>query len=114
MSRYSAGAFPNKTETLYQLPENPTYYLSNHSQFTSDLNGGLSTSNLGGSFSQNVQRLSFTHRIRGTPCRTRPLTMVCATQRPLDCSMGWVGARYSIRVYHPRGTWHSTHTHGVP
>ena len=53
------GAFPNNTETLYQLPENPTYYLNNPAQFTADLNAGASTSNLGGSFSQNVQRLAF-------------------------------------------------------
>ncbi len=52
------GAFPSNTETLYQLPENPTYYLNNLPQFTSDLNNGISTSNLGGSFSQNIQRLS--------------------------------------------------------
>ena len=50
------GAFPNNTETLYQLPQNPTYYLSNPSQFTTDLMNNVSTSNLGGGFSQNVQR----------------------------------------------------------
>jgi len=53
------GAFPNNTETLYQLPENPVYYLTNPSQFTSDLENNTSTSNLGGPFSQNVQRLAF-------------------------------------------------------
>jgi Carboxypeptidase regulatory-like domain/TonB dependent receptor len=53
------GAFPNNTETLYQLPENPTYYLNNLAQFSSDLTNGMSTSNLGGGFSQNVQRLAF-------------------------------------------------------
>jgi hypothetical protein len=53
------GAFPSNTETLYQLPQNPTYYLSNMSQFTSDLANGSTTSNLGGSFSQNVQRVAF-------------------------------------------------------
>jgi hypothetical protein len=53
------GRFPSNTETLYQLPENPTYYLSNLSQFASDLADGSSTSNLGGGFSQNVQRLAF-------------------------------------------------------
>jgi len=53
------GAFPNNTETLYQLPRNPTYYLNYPSQFTADLIDGASTSNLGGSFSQNVQRLAF-------------------------------------------------------
>jgi Carboxypeptidase regulatory-like domain/TonB dependent receptor len=52
------GAFPNNTETLFQLPQNPTYYLSNPAQFSTDLVAGASTSNLGGSFSQNVQRLA--------------------------------------------------------
>jgi hypothetical protein len=53
------GAFPNNTETLYNLPENPAYYLNNLAQFTTDLAAGQSTSNLGGNFSQNVQRLAF-------------------------------------------------------
>ncbi len=53
------GAFPSNTETLYQFPQNPTYYLDNPAQFTADLNAGASTSNLGGGFSQNVQRLAF-------------------------------------------------------
>jgi hypothetical protein len=53
------GAFPDNTEALYQFPENPTYYLTNTAQFTSDLVNGASTSNLGGAFSQNVQRLAF-------------------------------------------------------
>jgi hypothetical protein len=53
------GAFPDNTETLYQLPQNPTYYLNNLAQFSSDLAKGASTSNLGGGFSQNVQRLAF-------------------------------------------------------
>jgi hypothetical protein len=52
------GAFPKNTETLYQLPENPTYYLNNLGQFSTDLVNGVSTSNLGGAFSQNVQRLA--------------------------------------------------------
>lgn len=52
------GAFPNNTETLYQLPENPDYYLNDTAQFTTDLINGASTSNLGGAFSQNVQRLA--------------------------------------------------------
>jgi hypothetical protein len=52
------GAFPDNTETLYQLPENPTYYLTNPGQFSSDLSNNTSTSNLGGAFSQNVQRLA--------------------------------------------------------
>jgi len=55
------GAFPNNDETLYQLPQNPTYYVAssaNLGQFPSDMQAGASTSNLGGSFSQNVQRLA--------------------------------------------------------
>ncbi len=54
-----AGSFPNNTETLYQFPENPTYYLINLSQFTPDFVAGASTSNPGGGFAQNVQRLAF-------------------------------------------------------
>jgi len=54
------GAFPSNTETLYQFPQNPTYYLTQPSaQFTADMNAGASTSNLGGGFSQNVQRIAF-------------------------------------------------------
>ena len=53
------GAFAANTETLYQLPENPVFYLNNSAQFSSDLVNGASTSNLGGGFSQNVQRLAF-------------------------------------------------------
>jgi hypothetical protein len=53
------GAFPNNTETLYQLPQNPTYYVDNTALFTQDLISGESTSNLGGRFSQNVQRVAF-------------------------------------------------------
>ncbi len=53
------GAFPGNTETLYQFPQNPTYYLTNTAQFTSDMSAGASTSNLGGGFSQNIQRLAF-------------------------------------------------------
>ena len=52
------GAFPGNTETLYEFPENPTYYLNNPSQFTADMQAGASSSNLGGGFSQNVQRLA--------------------------------------------------------
>jgi hypothetical protein len=52
------GAFPSNTETLYIFPQNPVYYLTNPAQFTSDLINGASTSNLGGRFSQNVQRLA--------------------------------------------------------
>jgi hypothetical protein len=53
------GAFPGNTEKLYPFPDNPTYYLNNLSQFTADMQAGESTSNLGGMFSQNVQRLAF-------------------------------------------------------
>lgn len=53
------GAFPGNIETLYQFPQNPTGYLHNPAQFTADLNAGASTSNLGGGFSQNIQRLAF-------------------------------------------------------
>jgi hypothetical protein len=52
------GAFPANTETLYTFPENPLYYLSNLSQFRSDMQAGAATSNLGGPFSQNVQRFA--------------------------------------------------------
>jgi hypothetical protein len=52
------GAFSGNTETLYQLPQNPTYYLNNLVQFSADLLAGASTSNLGGPFSQNVQRFA--------------------------------------------------------
>ena len=51
------GSFPHTTETLYQLPQNPTDYLNNPAQFSADLLTGASTSNLGGAFSQNIQRL---------------------------------------------------------
>ena len=53
------GAFPGNTETLFQFPENPTYYVDNPSQFTPDMIAGASTSNLGGGFSQNIQRIAF-------------------------------------------------------
>jgi hypothetical protein len=55
------GAFPNNNETLYQFPQNPTYYLAdpaNRAQFAADRQAGASTSNLGGGFSQNVQRMA--------------------------------------------------------
>jgi hypothetical protein len=54
-----SGAFPSNTETLYQFPQNPTYYLTNTTQFTADMNAGQSTSNLGGGFSQDIQRVAF-------------------------------------------------------
>lgn len=53
------GAFPGNTETLYKFPQNPTYYLSDITQFTSDRIAGASQSNLGGGFSQNIQRLAW-------------------------------------------------------
>src|ERR1022692_2744288 len=52
------GGFPENNETLYQFPQNPSYYLANHDQFAEDMQAGTSTSNLGGNFSQNVQRLA--------------------------------------------------------
>ena len=55
------GAFPSNDETLYQFPQDPTYYVANSAnlaQFTTDMQAGASTSNLGGGFSQNVQRLA--------------------------------------------------------
>ena len=55
-----SGAFPGNNETLYQFPQNPTYYLSQPpSVFTDDRLAGAATSNLGGGFSQDVQRLAF-------------------------------------------------------
>jgi hypothetical protein len=54
-----SGAFAGNTETLYQFPEDPTYYVNNPDQFAEDMIAGASTSNLGGSFSQNIQRLAF-------------------------------------------------------
>ncbi|HEX4650519.1 MAG TPA: carboxypeptidase regulatory-like domain-containing protein [Granulicella sp.] len=53
------GAFPSNTETLYQFPQDPTYYVANPAQFAIDQAAGASTSSLGGPFSQNVQRLAF-------------------------------------------------------
>jgi len=53
------GAFPGTTETLYQFPQNPVDYLTNTAQFTANMNAGASSSNLGGGFQQNIQRLSF-------------------------------------------------------
>ncbi len=54
-----SGAFANNTETLYQFPEDPTSYVNDPAQFTEDMIAGASTSNLGGGFSQNIQRLAF-------------------------------------------------------
>jgi hypothetical protein len=53
------GAFPGSSETLYQFPQDPTYYLNNTAQFITDMGAGASTSSLGGGFSQNIQRLAF-------------------------------------------------------
>lgn len=52
------GSFPGNTETLYSLPRNPTYYAQNPAQFAADLQAGASTTDLGGGFSQDVQRLA--------------------------------------------------------
>ena len=53
------GSFPGSTETLYQFPQNPAYYLTQPgSVFTADMMAGASTTDLGGGFSQNIQRLA--------------------------------------------------------
>lgn len=52
------GTFPSNSETLYQLPQNPTDYLANPAQFTADLAANATSTTLGGGFSQNVQRLA--------------------------------------------------------
>lgn len=52
------GAFPSNNETLYQFPQDPVYYLNNPAQFTADRTAGARTTNLGGGFSQNIQRLA--------------------------------------------------------
>jgi len=64
-----SGALPGQAETLYVLTENPTFYLTNPSQFTAELNclppfdgancQTTSTPASNGSFNQNVQRLGF-------------------------------------------------------
>jgi hypothetical protein len=55
-----SGAFPGNAETLYQFPQNPTYYIANPAQFPIDYAAGASPTPAGdGSFSQNVQRLAF-------------------------------------------------------
>ena len=62
-----SGAFPGQAETLYVLTQNPTFYLTNPSELTAELNclppfdgancQTTSTPAAGnGSFSQNVQR----------------------------------------------------------
>jgi len=61
-----SGALPGEAETLYVLTENPTFYLSNPTQFTQELNctgqfmdtcQTTMTPAGNGSFNQNVQRL---------------------------------------------------------
>lgn len=56
-----SGAFPGNQETLYQFPEDPTFYTENTTnlaQFSSDYAAGASTTPASdGSFSQGVQRL---------------------------------------------------------
>jgi Carboxypeptidase regulatory-like domain/TonB dependent receptor len=55
-----SGAFPGNQETLYQFPQNPTFYVSDPAQFISDYAAGASTTPASdGSFTQNVQRLAF-------------------------------------------------------
>jgi TonB dependent receptor len=54
-----SGSFPGNAETVYIFPQNPTYYVSNPSQYLTDMMAGASSSSLGGSFAQNVQRLAF-------------------------------------------------------
>jgi len=53
------GAFPDNSEILYQFPQNPTDYLSDPGQFSIDLAAGARSTNPGGAFAQNVQRLAF-------------------------------------------------------
>ena len=52
------GTFPSNSETLYQLPQNPSDYLTAPAQFTADLAANATSTTLGGGFSQNVQRLA--------------------------------------------------------
>jgi hypothetical protein len=53
-----SGAFAANAETLVTFPQDPTFYLTNMAQFSSDLTKGSATIPTGdGSFSQNVQRL---------------------------------------------------------
>jgi len=53
-----SGALAATAETLISLPEDPTFYLANPSQFTADIAAGSVFTPAGdGSFSQNVQRL---------------------------------------------------------
>jgi hypothetical protein len=53
-----SGALTANPETLVTLPQDPTFYLSNTAQFTTDIAANSASTPLGdGSFSQNVQRL---------------------------------------------------------
>ena len=52
------GAFPSNNETLYQFPQDPAYYLTHPAQFAVDRAAGAKTTNLGGGFAQNIQRLA--------------------------------------------------------
>ena len=58
-SQSSAGHFPTIQRRSINFRRTRLYYLGNPSQFTTDLTNNVSTSNLGGGFSQNVQRLAF-------------------------------------------------------
>jgi len=54
-----SGAFPGNQETLHTFPNDPTFYLTNPSQFMADYTDGATTTPAGdGSFSQSVHRLS--------------------------------------------------------
>jgi hypothetical protein len=53
-----SGAVAATAETLVSLPQNPTFYLANPSQFTADIAAGSASTPAGdGSFTQNIQRL---------------------------------------------------------
>ena len=53
-----SGALTANAETLVTLPQNPTFYLANPTQFTTDIAAFSAPTPAGdGSFSQNVQRL---------------------------------------------------------
>lgn len=55
-----SGALPGNQETLVTFPQDPSFYLSNPSQFTADfLANSVTTPAKNGSFSQDVQRLGF-------------------------------------------------------
>lgn len=57
-----SGALTANSEVLVTFPNDPTFYLANRAQFSADLQAGLPATRPptgDGSFSQNVQRLSF-------------------------------------------------------